>query len=100
MTALQIWIQANENRELIRSIYHTLCEDGDIDDGMNQLKQRIPCLFGVDFEQRALVFQSTDEGLAALRVKDLGDTFALALTTNIMLEAQKDAGMGMRGPEI
>ena len=86
MTSKQIWNQANQHRELIRDIYRALVEGDDINDGMNQLKRRIPCLFGVDGDRRALVFQSTDDGLVAVLVQEQGDTFALALATDIVLE--------------
>lgn len=97
MNSKQIWNQANEQRELIRSIYHALCEGRDIDAGMNQLKQRIPCLYGVDADRHALVFQSGDEGMIALLVEEQGDTFALALTGNIELDGQEGTGMEMKG---
>jgi len=100
MTSNQIWSQANEYRELIRSINHALCEGGDINGGMNELKQRIPCLFGIDADRRALVFRSTDDGMVAVSVGEQDGTFALALATNIMLEPQEDAVMGMQEPEM
>jgi len=100
MTSNQIWNQANEHRELIRSINHALCEGGDINAGMNELKRRIPCLFGVDADRHALVFQSTDEGPVAVSVEEQGDTFTLTLATNIVLEPQEDAVMGMQEPEM
>lgn|GEM_PF-3287162 len=96
MNSKQIWNQVNEQRELIRSIYRALCEGGDINAGMNELKQRIPCLYGVDADQRALVFQSSDDGMVAVLVKEQGDTFALALAANIDLEGPGDFGMGMQ----
>lgn len=86
MTSKQIWNQANEHRELVRAIYHSLCEGKDINYGMNLLKRRISCLYGVDADRRALVFQSSDEGLVAVLVKEQGDTFVLALATNITLD--------------
>lgn len=98
MTSNQIWNQANEHRELIRSIYHALCEGRDINVGMNQLKHRIPCLFGVDAEQNALVFRSSDAGAVAVFVEEQGDAFALAFAENITLEHQENNGMEMQGP--
>ena len=97
MNSNQIWNQANEHRELIRSIYRTLCEGGDINAGMDQLKQRIPSLYGVDADMPALVFKSSDEGMVALLVKEQGDSFALALTGNIELDGQESGEMEMRG---
>ncbi|HOE18069.1 MAG: hypothetical protein ACOX1U_02235 [Saccharofermentanales bacterium] len=81
MKTKQIWERANEHRELIRSLYRALCEGEDINGMMNQLKQLIPCLFGVDADRRALVFRSIDDGLVALLVKEEGDTLVLALAT-------------------
>lgn len=86
MTSKQIWNQANQHRELIRDIYLALVEGDDINDGMNKLKRLVPCLYGVDADRRALVFRSTDDGLVALLVQEEGDTFALALATDITLE--------------
>lgn len=86
MTSTQIWNQANAHWELIREIYHALVEGESINDGMDQLKLRMPCLYGVDADRRALVFQSTDDGLVAVLVKEQDDTFALALVTDISLE--------------
>jgi hypothetical protein len=86
MTSKQIWDQANTHRELIHSIYNSLCEDGNINDNMDHLKYLMPCLFGVDADRRALVFQSTDDGLVALMVREQDDTFVLALATGITLD--------------
>ena len=86
MTTKQIWEDANENRELIRSIYRSICEGADISDGMDQLKSQIPSLFGVDEEERSLVFKSADDGMVALTVQEQGDSLILALSTNIELE--------------
>ncbi len=97
MTSDQIWIQANEQRDLIRSIYHALCEGRDIDAGMIRLKQRIPCLFGIDAEQRALVFKSSNTGMVAVLVEEKGEVFALAFTEDITLEGHENTGMGMQG---
>ena len=58
MITKQIWERANEHWELIRTLYRAICEGKDIDAMMSQLKQHIPCLFGVDFDQRTLVFKS------------------------------------------
>ena len=100
MTSQQIWSLANDQRELIRSINLTLGEGGDINAGMNELKRRIPSLFGIDYEQRALVFNSTDEGLVAVRVEEQGESFMLTLSANIALEAPEDTEMGMLPPEM
>lgn len=86
MKSKQIWEQANKHRELIRTLYRALCGNQDINGMMTQLKQRIPCLYGVDQDRRALVFQSADEGLVALLVKEEGDTLVLALAPGIQLE--------------
>lgn len=85
MKTKQIWEQANAYRELIRTLYRVLCANQDINGIMDQLKQRIPCLYGVDADRRTLVFKSTDEGLVALLVKEEGDTLVLALATDIQL---------------
>lgn len=87
MKAKQIWEQANKHRELIRTLYRALCENQDINEIMNELKRKIPCLFGVDAARRALVFKSVDDGFVALLVKEEGDTLVLALaTTDIQLD--------------
>ena len=96
MTTKQIWEDANENRELIRSIYRSICEGTDISDGMDQLKSKIPALFGVDEEERSLVFKSTDDGTVALTVKEQGDSLVLALSTGVELEPAFD----MLTPEL
>jgi len=85
MTADQIWVSANCYRETIRAIYHALCEGKDINDGMNGLKQNIPTLYGVDFEKKGFVFQSTDNGLVAIYVNELGGDFVLVMTANVHL---------------
>jgi len=85
MTADQIWVSANCYRETVRAIYHAICAGKDINDGMNCLKQNIPVLYGVDCERKGLVFQSTDEGLVAIYVNELGGDFVLVMTTNIQL---------------
>jgi len=97
MKSHQIWNQANEHRELIRSIYHAVCEGGDINAEMNQLKQHIPCLFGIDADNRSLVFQSSDEGVVGLSVDEQHGILALAFITNIELDSQNDIRMGMQG---
>lgn len=86
MVTEQIWEHANQHRELVRALYRAICAKKDIDVLMTQLKQVIPCLYGVDAERRALVFQSTNEGLVALNVQEEGDTMVLALETGITLE--------------
>ena len=86
MTTKIIWNRVNERRELIRLIYRAICEKQNIDNLMSMLKQKIPCLYGVDFEKRAFVFRSSDEGLVAVYVKEQGDDFVLALGTEIVLD--------------
>lgn len=81
MKTKQIWEHANEHRELIRTLYRALCEDGDINGIMNQLKRLIPCLFGVDPDRRALVFKSDDDGTVVLLIREEDDTLVLALAT-------------------
>jgi len=60
MNSKEIWIAANKQTGLIRAINRALLRDGDINNEMNQLKRRIPCLIGVDGEERVLVFKSSD----------------------------------------
>jgi hypothetical protein len=86
MTSEQIWAKVNEQRDLVFSIYQAICAGGDISDGMSELKRRIPCLFGADEEERALVFKSIDDGLVAVMVHEQDGTFALVLVPNIALE--------------
>ena len=88
MNSKEIWIAANKQTGLIRAINRALLRDGDINNEMNQLKRHIPCLIGVDDEERVLVFKSSDDGVVGILAKEQGGTFALALDTNITLEEQ------------
>jgi len=85
MTSDQIWVSANCHRELIRTIYRALIDGKDINAGMTQLKSNIPCLFGIDFEKKGLVFRSTDEGFVVIFVEEKGVDFVLVHCTNIQV---------------
>lgn len=86
MNTKNIWVRVNESKELIHAIYRAICGNKDINNQMSQLKKLIPCLIGVDFDKRALVFRSTDEGIVAVYIEEQDDTLALAMGTDIALD--------------
>lgn len=86
METKAIWEHANTHRELIRTLYHAICENRNINRIMDRLKQQIPCLIGIDANQRTLVFKSVDNGMVALHVREERGTLVLALETDIQLD--------------
>lgn len=81
----RIWEEANRRKELIRSINYTIHTGRGLDEYMDQLKQLMPCLYGIDPEQHVLLFQDSDSEIVAIYMKEEGDRFWLAFATNIAL---------------
>jgi hypothetical protein len=96
MTLAQIWDSATDRRELIRSITFAISKGGNIRRGMNKLKRQIPALIGVDCEQCALVFSSSDKGPVAVKiVEEQGGAFKMQLLTGIVMESPNCNGRYM-----
>jgi hypothetical protein len=86
MNSKEIWVAANQRRDLVRPIYYAMVRGKSLDPMMTNLKKEMPCLYGADDEKRALVFRSTDEGLVAIYLAEADGDFALALGANIQLD--------------